>query len=82
MEKRCDIRIAKGSVKRQCQTSIAEKIVDREAEYVLALKENQGHLYEDVERLFADLEGSQYKAYGFDYDKTVNKDHGRIEMRE
>lgn len=65
-----------------CQTDIAEKIIEREAEYVLALKENQGHLYEDVERLFADLEDSQYKAYGFDYEKTVNKDHGRIEIRE
>jgi len=65
-----------------CQTEIAEKIIEREAEYVLSLKENQGHLYEDVERLFADLEDSQYKAYEFDYEKTVNKDHGRIEIRE
>ena len=65
-----------------CQTDIAEKIIERGAEYVLALKENQGNLYEDVERLFADLEDSQYKAYAFDYEKTVNKDHGRIEIRE
>jgi predicted transposase YbfD/YdcC len=65
-----------------CQTEIAAKIIDREAEYVLGLKGNQGNLYEDVERLFADLEDSQYKAYAFDYDKTVNKDHGRIEIRE
>jgi len=65
-----------------CQTAITEKIVEREADYVLGLKENQGHLYEDVERLFADLEGSQDKAYRFDYDKTVNKGHGRIEIRE
>ena len=65
-----------------CQTDIAEKIIDCEADYVLGLKENQGHLYEDVERLFADLEDSQYKAYQFDYEKTVNKDHGRIEIRQ
>ena len=65
-----------------CQTAIAEQIIDREAEYVLALKENQGQLYADVEHLFADLEDSQYKAYEFDYEKTVNKDHGRIEIRE
>jgi len=65
-----------------CQTEIAEKIIEREAEYVLALKENQGHLFDDVERLFVDLEESQYKAYEFDYEKTVNKDHGRIEIRE
>ena len=65
-----------------CQTDIAAKIIDREAEYVLSLKENQGHLYEDVEHLFRDLEESQYKAYAYDYEKTVNKDHGRIEIRE
>ncbi len=65
-----------------CQTDIAEQIIDRKAEYVLALKENQGHLYEDVAHLFADLEDSQYKAYAFDYEKTVDKDHGRIEVRE
>jgi predicted transposase YbfD/YdcC len=65
-----------------CQIDIAEQIIEREAEYVLALKENQGHLYEDVEHLFADLEDSQYKAYQFDYQKTVNKDHGRIEIRQ
>jgi predicted transposase YbfD/YdcC len=65
-----------------CQTEIAEQIIDRDAEYVLALKENQGNLYEDVERLFADLKDSQYKAYEFDYEKTVNKGHGRIEIRE
>jgi len=65
-----------------CQTEIAAKIIEREAEYVLSLKENQGQLYEDVERLFVDLEDSQYKAYAFDYEKTVNKDHGCIEIRE
>jgi predicted transposase YbfD/YdcC len=65
-----------------CQTEIAEKIIDRDAPYVLALKENQGNLYEDVLRLFEDLEGSQYTAYDFDYDKTVDKNHGRMEIRE
>jgi predicted transposase YbfD/YdcC len=65
-----------------CQTEIAEKIIEREADYVLALKENQGNLYEDVAGLFADLEDSQYKAYEYDYEKTVNKGHGRIEVRE
>jgi predicted transposase YbfD/YdcC len=65
-----------------CQTDIAETIIDKEADYVLSLKENQGHLFEDVQLLFDDLEKSQSKAYAFDYDKTVNKDHGRIEIRE
>ena len=65
-----------------CQTEIAETIIDQEADYVLSLKENQGRLFEDVQSLFDDLEESQYKAYTFDYDQTVNKDHGRLEIRE
>jgi predicted transposase YbfD/YdcC len=65
-----------------CQTEIAEKIIAQEAQYVLALKENQGNLYEDVVQLFEDLESSQYTAYAFDYEKTVDKDHGRMEIRE
>lgn len=65
-----------------CQTEIAAQIVDQEAEYVLALKDNQGRLYEDVKLLFEDLERSDYKAYPYDYNKTVDKGHGRIEIRE
>lgn len=65
-----------------CQTDIAEAIVEKDAEYVLALKDNQGHLFEDVKLLFDDLENSEYKAYAFDYNKTVDKNHGRLEIRE
>jgi predicted transposase YbfD/YdcC len=65
-----------------CQTEIAEIIVEQDAEYVLALKDNQGQLFEDVQLLFDDLEQSHYRAYEFDYEKTVNKEHGRLEIRE
>lgn len=65
-----------------CQTEIAETIVDKQGDYVLALKDNQGRLFEDVQLLFADLEKSQYKAYAFDYAKTLDKNHGRLESRE
>jgi len=65
-----------------CQTEIAAEIVDQEADYVLALKDNQGNLFEDVKLLFDDLEDSSYKAYRYDDHKTVNKGHGRIEIRE
>jgi len=65
-----------------CQTDIAQAISDRDADYVLALKDNQGQLCEDAELLFHDLEESQYRAYAFDYAKTVEKGHGRIEIRE
>jgi predicted transposase YbfD/YdcC len=65
-----------------CQKDIAEEIIDQSADYVLALKDNQGNLFEDVKLLFDDLEESEYKAYSFDYHKIVNKGHGRIEIRE
>ena len=35
------------------QTNIVEAIVAAEADYVLSVKENQGHLYEDISVLFA-----------------------------
>ena len=65
-----------------CQTDIAQMIVDHEADYVLALKDNQGQLHEDVQLLFNDLESSQYRAYACEYVKTVDKGHGRLEIRE
>jgi len=65
-----------------CQKEIAEDIVSQKANYVLALKENHGRLYEDVELLFDDLEASAFKAYEYDYHRTVNKGHGRIENRQ
>ena len=65
-----------------CQTAIAQLIVDQGADYLLALKANQGQLYDDVALLFADLAASQCRAYQYDYAKTWNEGHGRIELRE
>ncbi len=65
-----------------CQKEIAEAIVERQADYVLALKENHGQLYEDVVQLFDDLEASQFRAYPYSHARTVNKGHGRIEIRQ
>jgi predicted transposase YbfD/YdcC len=38
-----------------CQTEIASTIIEQGADYVLALKANQGNLYEDVTQLFNKL---------------------------
>ena len=64
-----------------CQRDIAQKVIDKKADYVLALKGNQGTLRDDVE-LFA----TEQKARGFadteiSQDTTVDGDHGRIETR-
>ena len=69
-----------------CQTEIAQKIVEQDGDYVLALKQNQGHLYEDVDFLFDDLTQNQtpdsYDGCDVDATKTVEKGHGRIETRQ
>ena len=65
-----------------CQKDIAEQILAADADYILALKENQGRLYEDVELLFADLADSEFSAYAFDSAQQTNKNHGRIEIRQ
>lgn len=61
-----------------CQTDIAETILEQEADYVLAVKENQTTLYEDLVESFADVPPD----VTLDYHRTVNKGHGRIEIRE
>lgn len=66
-----------------CQTAIASKIVERKANYVLAVKENQGYLYEDIAHLFALAFQEPNPLQSVEgYAKTVDKDHGRIEIRE
>ena len=65
-----------------CQKEIAQRIVDSEADYLLAVKENQGRLYEDVRDLFEGAAEAGYDGVPHDYATTLNKGHGRIERRE
>ena len=65
-----------------CQKEIAATIVDQGADYVLALKENQGNLYNDVVLLFDDLEHSAYQDYVYGTTKTMDKAHGRVDVRQ
>ena len=65
-----------------CQTEIAQKIIDEEGDYLLAVKKNQGHLYEDIEWLFKLTTDINYAEDGFDQAKTVDKRHGRLEVRQ
>jgi len=64
-----------------CQTKIAEQIVAGEADYVLALKGNQGTLHEDVANYFGWAEKIGFKDIPYTFDETLEKDHGRIEER-
>jgi predicted transposase YbfD/YdcC len=64
------------------QTKIAQTIIEAEAEYVLSVKENQGHLYEDISVLFGVDQAQDFKYASLEYTKTTNKGHGRLEVRE
>jgi len=60
-----------------CQKAIAQTIIDGQADYVLALKENHPTLSEDVQ-LWLDTEVTRGRLPVLE---TVEKDHGRIEIR-
>jgi predicted transposase YbfD/YdcC len=64
-----------------CQRQIAEKIVGKKADYVLALKGNQGTLREDVEVFAAEQKANGFKDTKVSHHETVDGDHGRIETR-
>jgi len=57
-----------------CQQEIATKIKERGAEYILAVKDNQKHLHDDIQEAF-----EQGKPDGMDM--QTHLDHGRIEKR-
>jgi len=65
-----------------CQKKIADKIIDRGADYVLGLKGNQGTLRDDVELLFAEQMASGFRDIAVAKASSVDGDHGRIESRE
>jgi predicted transposase YbfD/YdcC len=70
-----------------CQTDIAEAIVKREGEYLLAVKGNQATLEGEIKRTFCEAEDERPR--GLDEDALIEvsehteteKSHGRIEMR-
>ncbi len=63
-----------------CQKNIARKIVDADADYVLALKGNQGTLHDEVSEFFDDVLARGFDAE-LDSHTTTEKGHGRIEER-
>ena len=61
-----------------CQRDIASKIVDKGADYLLAVKGNQGKLHEAFEKHFSSEKINDWKGNSF---KTTEKSHGRLELR-
>jgi predicted transposase YbfD/YdcC len=64
-----------------CQKKIAQTIRDEKAEYVLRVKENQGNLHQDIADWFAYADQTAFANMNSTYSETVNKGHGRIDIR-
>jgi predicted transposase YbfD/YdcC len=64
-----------------CQTAIAAKIVAREADYVLALKDNHRSLHEAVVFHFERAHETGFAGLPHTRHEAIKKDHGRIELR-
>lgn len=65
-----------------CQKKIAEKIIDKKADYVFGLKGNQGTLREDVELLFTEQSANDFNDITVSIANGTDAGHGRIESRK
>ena len=65
-----------------CQREIAQRITQGGADYVLAVKANQGQLHESIQDLFEGAEALGFDETPHDHAQTVDKGHGRVEHRE
>jgi len=64
-----------------CQRNIAKKIIAKKADYIIALKGNQGTVHDDVKVFVAEKNANDFKDTVISQHKTVDADHGRIETR-
>jgi predicted transposase YbfD/YdcC len=58
-----------------CQKEIAAQIIDKQADYILAVKENQEFLLDDLKEAFL-------HSHAIQSDTTLDVGHGRIEKRQ
>ena len=65
-----------------CQKAIAEKIIDTDANYLLALKGNQSSLADEVENFFTQATTADFKGVKHVHYLFQEKNRGRQERRE
>jgi predicted transposase YbfD/YdcC len=65
-----------------CQKETAKEISEADADYVLALKGNQGTLHEEVTSFLDDAAKRGWKGVAHAHTASLEKDHGRIEQRQ
>ena len=51
----------------------SREIIEAQADYLLAVKENQGRLYDDVRDLFEGAEEYDFEGVPYDFARTLNK---------
>ncbi len=64
------------------QTDIAKKIIDRKADYVLALKANHPTLYNQVKEWFEKAQAEDFQGLDVSYEQRIEKGHHRTEIRQ
>lgn len=64
-----------------CQRQIAQVIGEAAADYVLALKGNQGCLHGEVQSFLEDAQANGFAGVAHDFLETTAKSHGRRETR-
>jgi predicted transposase YbfD/YdcC len=64
-----------------CQKEIARQIVDRGGDYLLTVKENQEHLFDDIQQSFVDVCERGAASADLDVFHTEERAHGRLEKR-
>jgi predicted transposase YbfD/YdcC len=65
-----------------CQRDIAQTILDKKADYIFALKGNQGTLKDDVKLFVDEQKRVDFKDAQVSRAETVDGEHGRIETRK
>jgi predicted transposase YbfD/YdcC len=65
-----------------CQKEIAAKIVQGGGDYILAVKENQPHLHEDIDACFTAALETDFAGLEYSVARTEETNRGRDEMRE
>lgn len=65
-----------------CQKEIAQKIIDKKADYILALKDNHPELSSQVKSTLDEAIKLKFADMPYSYHEQTNAGHGRIEMRQ
>jgi predicted transposase YbfD/YdcC len=65
-----------------CQKEIARQIIAQKGNYVLAVKENQPTLHEQIVRSFKEARLEKFAGWNHDQAQSVESGHGRIETRK